>query len=328
VPPDTAIDGGAGADTAYVDRGERATATGVETIAGDDAPPPTANCTHADSRLQVAVPAGGSATLTVAGSQIQVDGEACDGATTTNTAAIVVAGTFGGGETLTVDQRSGLFRPGLIDESATLEDGDFFKSPVSEIEIVVDLGGDPADTIRVYGTDGADTILIGDKGVSLDGDGDVDIRAGRQGRPAPLVYEVYGLGGRNTIDAMGGGGVGTGGGTVNRFHAGDLGDTLRGGNLADELYGGAGNDTIEAREGNDTLSGGAGDDALNAMGGNDELTGGTGADSLIAGDGDDMIRADDDARDPTISAGQGVDTVHYDLGIDPNPAAAEKKIAA
>ena len=62
--------------------------------------------------------------------------------------------------------------------------------------------------------------------------------------------------------------------------------------------------------------------------GNDTLIGGAGVDTLIGNDGNDLFRADDDEADATISGGTGIDTAHYDLGLDPNPGAVEVKIAA
>lgn len=56
------------------------------------------------------------------------------------------------------------------------------------------------------------------------------------------------------------------------------------------------------------------------------MTGGTGADSFAGNDGNDLMRADDSHADPAIIGGPGTDTAHYDLGLDPTPAAVENKI--
>ena len=323
---DAVIDGGTGTDTAYVDPADPG-AIAVETVVVET-PPPPGPCLldPIAGRLTVSLPAGGSAVLDVVGNQIRVDGAPCQG-TTTTVDTIRVEGVSGSAETLTVDLRGGRFVPGRTDESVVKEEGEISTSPESEIEIVVDLGDDAGDTVRIYGTDGDDTITAGSRGASFDATLELDLKSEWAfGAPA-LTYEMHGLGGRNVLSVTGGGPLAAGG-IVGRLFAGDLGDTLRGGPLADELRGGNGADTIDGVDGNDVLFGGAGADRLTAGSGNDSLTGGAGADILIGNDGDDMFRADDDENDPTISGGSGVDTAYYDEGIDPKPAAVEVRIPA
>jgi Ca2+-binding RTX toxin-like protein len=289
-------------------------------------PPGEANCSFDDGRLSVGL-GGGEAVLSVVGSELRLNGTACVNATTTSTGRIVVAGSEGA-DRLVIDQRTGLFRPGRVDESAVQDEGEFSTSPISEIEIEIDLGDNPGDAVVVHGTAGDDTILLGYKGFSLDGDGDADILVDSNS-PTQMAFELYGHGGRNTLSAQGGGGAGnpTWAASVKLF-AGDLGDTLRGSYGADELHGGAGNDTLEGYAGNDVLLGEAGADTIKGGDGNDQLTGGAAGDQLLGNDGDDLIHADDDQNDPMINGATGTDTVYYDAGIDPNPSATEIKIAA
>jgi Ca2+-binding RTX toxin-like protein len=330
VIPDAEIDGGPGADTAYVDRGERARAVAVETIVGDDAP--ASPCDWSDGQLNVVVPAGGEATLSVVGSEILLDGSPCPGATTANTAGILVFGPAGSTETLVVDQRTGAFAPGHVDERVVAEPGQYDPTGLSELEIMVALGNDAGDTLRVYGTDGDDLMYVGRYGVSLNGDNDVDVYGGHDMlhpvTPLGLVTEVHALGGRNTIDGRGSAFTGWESAAPKRFYGGDGDDTLIGGLGLDQLFGGGGNDVLEGRDGNDELDGGAGADILRGAAGNDTLTGGAGADTLSGADGDDVLRADDDEADTTISGAAGVDTAYYDHGLDPNPGAVEVKIRA
>ena len=130
---DAFISGGSEFDTAYIDTGIDPTPITVENVIGDGAPPPppsATGCTYdAGAKTVTATLAPGeSATLVVAGVQIRFGASpaACGAATTTNTDTIVVNGSAGSVETLTIDQSGGRFAPG-----ATAETG------VSEIEISV-----------------------------------------------------------------------------------------------------------------------------------------------------------------------------------------------
>lgn len=246
------------------------------------------------------------------GGAIHWSGSACGAATTANTDTIAISAPAGSNESLTIDQSGGAFAPGATGEGGT-----------SEIEITVALG-DTADPVVVLGTSGNDTISIGANGVSTNTDTDVDITFS----PRPARIEARGLGGVNTLTALGG--LGSGSvfpGTV-ALYAGDNGDTLRGTNGADTLVGGNGNDTLDARSGDDTLTGGAGNDTLTAGNGNDTLTGGAGRDTFSASGGNDVMYADDDEADASINGGSGSDTAYYDQGVDPLPTATETRIPA
>jgi Ca2+-binding RTX toxin-like protein len=310
---DASLSGGAGTDTAFVDTGVDPTPVAVENVFGDDTPPPPppAGCTYdaAKRTVTASLAAGGEATLVVAGGEIHFGAvpAACGAATTANTDSIIVLGAGGSSEAVTVDQSGGAFAPG-----ATAESG------ASEIEIAVNLG-DPTDRVVVLGTPGDDAIFVGQNGVALNADGDVEITFS----PLPATLEVRGGGGRNAISGQGSQGAGARSAIQLVLFAGDLGDTLSGGDGNDELHGGAGADVLEGRLGADTLLGGGAADTLAGNDGDDELTGGDGADSFAGSAGNDVFFAVDSAADTLLNGGPGVDTAHYDGGVDPTPVAVE-----
>jgi Ca2+-binding RTX toxin-like protein len=315
---DASISGGAGTDTAYIDNGLDPQPIAVENVIGDDSPPPpTPGCTY-DSGTRVvtaAITAGTQATLVVAGAEIRFGATpaACGAATTANTDTIIVTGADGSGETLTIDQTGGAFAPGATAEA----------SGASEIEITA-LLGEASDRVVVIGTDAPETISVGNKGIALNADADADVTLSS----GLGVVEMFGLGGPNTLTAVGGGGSGTEYSGKVVLHAGSSGDTLQGGLAGDELHGGTAADVLEGREGNDVMTGGAGTDTLAGGGGNDDLTGGAGADSLSGSDGDDVLHADDDEADTNLNGGAGTDTAYYDEGIDVQIFGVENRIAA
>ena len=238
-------------------------------------PPPTGPCVYdaATRAVTATIAAGQQATLSVSGGAIQFGATpvACGAATTTNTDTISISGSAGTSETLTLDQQGGAFAPGVEVESGT-----------PEIELTVALG-DASDSIVVYGTTGPDTIAIGQSGMALNNDGDRDVTLTA---PLPSVVEAWGLGGPNTISALGGFGAGTSFAGRAILHAGDSGDTVTGGLGNDDIFGGLGNDILTGREGADIIDGAGGNDTLNGNDGDDQLTGGTGADSLLRGCGE------------------------------------------
>jgi Ca2+-binding RTX toxin-like protein len=318
---DGGMNGGPGTDTAYYDIGLDPSPVAVENLIGDPPPPPPppppgGACSY-DSATRVAtaqVGAGTTATLRVGGNQILfgVTPLACGDATTANTNRIDVIGVPASNETLVVDQSTGIFAPGTEAESGS-----------SEIEIAVNLG-DTADRVELIGTGADDSISVGQTGVALNADGDVDVTFSQ----LPSRIEVDGQAGADTLSGRGGQGAGGAfaGGVV--LFGGDAGDTLRGGPGADELHGGTGNDVLEGREGADVLFGDSGDDTLAGGDGNDELTGGGGADSFAGSSGDDIFFAADGESDVQLSGGPGTDTAHYDALADPTPFAVENRIPA
>jgi Ca2+-binding RTX toxin-like protein len=316
---DSTINGGAGIDTAYYDAGLDPTPAAVENRIAvtppPPPPPPAGTCAYdpASKAVTAQMVAGSQATLRVAGAgeiQFGSDLGPCGAATTANTNSITIVGATGSTENVTIDQSGGAFVPGTTAEAGA-----------SEIEIAVDLG-DTTDQVVVLGTAGNDAIFVGQNGVALNADGDVDVTFA----PLTASLEIRGSGGQNTITGQGG--QGTGGRFSGKLvlFGGDLGDTLTGGDGADELYGGAGADVLEGRLGSDVLSGAGGGDALAGNDGNDELTGGAGADSFIGSGGSDVFFAVDGVADTLLSGGPETDTAYYDAGLDPTPLAVENRV--
>lgn len=316
---DGPMNGGPGTDTAYYDIGLDPDPVAVENLIGDPPPPPPppppgGACAY-DSGTRVAtaqVAAGTAATLRVSAGQIWfgITPAACGSATTANTDRIDVIGAPGSSEALVIDQSTGTFAPGVEVESGA-----------SEIEIAVNLG-DVSDQVVVIGTAGNDSIAVGQNGIGLNADGDVDASFS----PLPSLIEIRGLGGLDTLSGRGGQGTGGVFGGQLVLDGGDGADTLRGGLGADELHGGAANDLLEGREGADVLFGGDGNDSLAGNDGNDELTGGAGADSFSGGAGNDVFFATDGEADTQLNGGPGSDTAHYDGAFDPSPVAVENRI--
>jgi Ca2+-binding RTX toxin-like protein len=315
---DTAINGGPGFDTAFYDVGLDANPVAVESATGTPPPPPppppAGSCVYDEGTRAVTAQmvAGAQAVLRVVGTQIQygVTPAACGAATTGNTDSITIVAPAGSSETLTIDQSAGAFAPGATGESN-----------IPEIEIALNLG-DASDEVVVIGTAGDDSIAVGQSGVGLNADGDVDVTF----QVLPARIELHGLGGADTLAGRGGQGTGGVFGGQLELVGGDGNDVLRGGLAADDVQGGAGNDLLEGREGNDVLSGGAGDDTLAGNDGDDELTGGAGADSFIGSGGNDTFFATDGEADTQMNGGPGTDTAHYDAAVDPTPVAVENRI--
>ncbi|MGH3037173.1 MAG: calcium-binding protein [Gaiellaceae bacterium] len=315
---DGPINGGPGFDVAVYDIGLDPTPVAVESSTGTPPPPPppppAGSCAYdAPTRAVTAqMVAGAQAILRVSGAQIQFGATpaACGAATTANTDTISIVAPSGSGETLTIDQSAGAFAPG-----ATAESG------LAEIEIALNLG-DVFDLVVVTGTAGDDSIAVGQNGVGLNADSDVDVTF----QQLPASMEIQGLAGADTL--AGRGGQGAGGVFAGQLElvGGDGADTLRGGLGADELRGGAQNDLLEGREGADVLFGDAGDDTLAGNDGNDELTGGAGADSFSGSGGDDLLLATDGEAETQLNGGPGTDTAHYDTALDPSPVAVENRI--
>jgi len=222
-------------------------------------------------------------------------------ATKANTTRVTVSGSTGTNETLTLDESGGVLEPGLA-ISANL--------------------GDSTDTVAVFGTEGADNMAAGQNGISLNGDGKVDVTLA----PNPVNLVVNLLGGDDYFNGRG------------QFGAGlhDLGPItldggagndrlLRGSSGNDRISGGDGTDDLQGQEGDDVLDGGPGNDTIAGSAGNDTITGGPGADSMNGSYGNDVFYAHDGEADTLISGGPGIDTAYYDAGLDPAPLAIEHK---
>lgn len=316
---DGTMNGGSEIDTAYYDAGLDPVPVAVENKIAvtppPPPPPPAGTCAYdaATKSVTMQMVAGSQGALRVGpAGEIQFGAEpsACGAATTANTNSIAIGGASGSTEQVTIDQSEGAFAPG-----ATAETGS------SEIEIALNLG-DASDQVVVLGTGGNDEIFVGQSGVALNADGDVDVTFS----PLPAILEIRGGGGQNAITGQGSQGAGARFAGKLLLFGGDLGDTLNGGDGADELYGGAGADQLNGRTGADVISGGGGGDTLAGNDGNDELTGGGGADSFAGSGGDDVFFAVDGAADSLINGGSGVDTAHYDASLDPTPVAVENRV--
>ena len=273
------------------------------------------SCTYdaGTKAITAAVTPGAQATLVVSGGAIHFGATpvACGAATTTNTNSISIAGSAGMNETLTLDQRGGMFAPGAATESN-----------IPEIEITTTLG-DATDTVVVYGTEGNDFMAAGQFGFIWTMDGDVDVTFS----PSAFRLEVHNLGGDDYFNGRGEGGAGlhflgpiTGtGGEGNE-------SLLRGSSEPDVLDGGPGNDVVQGQESADVITGGPGNDTIGAGEGADTVTGGAGLDSYAGSSGDDVFYAQDDEADTQLSGGPGTDTAYVDTGLDAKPVTVENVI--
>jgi Ca2+-binding RTX toxin-like protein len=235
----------------------------------------------------------------------------CGGATATNTDSVSVAGASGTDERLTLDQSESFFGPGASAESN-----------IPEIELATSLG-DATDVLVIVGTSANDVIAPGQNGVALDSDGDVDITV----NPGIFRIEISTLGGDDFVNGRGQGGAGLHFLGPLTIDGGEGNDDLAGSTDPDKLYGRAGNDILSGQDGVDIVDGGPGNDSLTGSEGSDTIVGGPGADSFLGGYGNDLLDADDGEADTSINGGPDVDTLYYDLGLDPTPSAVETKIA-
>jgi Ca2+-binding RTX toxin-like protein len=315
---DLFINGGSGIDTAHYDLGLDPSPSAVETkLSTPPPPPPAGTCIYnALTKSAVAqIPDGGAPhSIKIVAGTIQF-GETtlapCGAATPTNTEKITIVGTTGF-DHLIIDEGGGWFVPGFTAETDT----------TSEIEIAANLG-DPTDQITVIGAAVNDNISIGQSGIALNADGDNDVTwTTRIER-----VNVYGMGGRNNVGAVGGAGSGSGYNGRVFLYAGDNGDTLRGSSsAADTLVGGLGNDLLDGRGGTDTIDGGPGNDTITGAAGADTMTGGPGVDTFTGGDGVDVFYLADGEADGSVNGGPLNDIAYYDVGLDLLFTAVEVKI--
>ena len=135
------------------------------------------SCVYNPATKTVSAQMSGVATLVVQGGAIAFGAvpAPCGAATTTNTDTIDVDGAAGTLDRLVIDQRTGTFTPGATAEFS-----------MSEIEFDLALG-DADDTLIVHGTTGDDELAAGQNGISLNGDGDVDVVVS----PGAFNIEVY-----------------------------------------------------------------------------------------------------------------------------------------
>jgi Ca2+-binding RTX toxin-like protein len=183
-------------------------------------------------------------------------------------------------------------------------------------------GGEGLNTVLANGTNGADTITVGQTGSSLTvaagtstlivtgrvqdvivngGLGNDTITVGDVSSVGFLKLEVHGGDGNDLLTA-----AGANIGLVRLLLAGENGN--------DTLVGSNGNDTLDGGAGNDAANGGAGNDLVRGGAGNDQLGGGLGNDTLDGGDGNDF--ATGDAGNDSILGGNGNDTLKGADGAD------------
>ncbi len=289
------------------------------------------------------------------GNSIVVTGTGCSGApTVTNTDLIVVTGSLGLDEQVSIDQSiGGALAPGLTPEGTGLD------------EIEVDLSGldvSGGGAIVVAGTSGDDTITLGSLGLSLNADDDLDLVLPAVTGP----LRIFGVGGDDAIVATGG--HGSGGPSPNRAlylsggpgndildaTDGDLGpgsDQVQGDGGDDQLIGDSSADAVlyifsptavvvhletsprtAVGEGNDLIVGidnvfGSSQDdvlfghglsnVLFGMGGNDEIHGGDSQDLIDGGDGDDVLHGEGGEDQITGGAGDDVLSEIFGNGFQP-----------
>lgn len=159
------------------------------------------------------------------------------------------------------------------------------------------------DGVLLAGTDGADSVVMPDTGLSSGAFAYAFLNGGDDmlsiGSDLVTTRVQAGLG--NDVVFASGGPV---------FATGDGGnDTLTGGASGDMLTGDAGVDSLVGGAGDDTLSGGGQNDRIFGNQGNDEVEGGDGADYAVLGSGNDRF----------VDNGQvqfGDDTVFGNAGND------------
>jgi hypothetical protein len=273
----------------------------------------------AEKEVIAVISPGGEATLQVVGGEIWFGAvpEACGAATSTNTDLIKIAAHTGSSERLVLDQRTGVFGPGVEVEPN-----------IPEIEIEATL--EETDALVLYLTEGDDDVAPGRNGIGLVADGDVDVTFpdGTGALPPPrFPIEIHALGGDDYVNGRGQFGAGLaylGPLTIDGGPGDD--ELLRGSFEPDVIIGGPGNDLLDGQSGADLMDGGPGDDTLTAGDGDDELIGGPGADSFVANLGNDVIVALDLEADTQIDGGPGTDTAYYDPTDDPAPLFVENLV--
>ena len=237
---------------------------------------------------------------------------ACEAATVANTKRIDVTGTgwtsdVSNSTTVAIDESLGRLGPGVGRE----------RTRVREIEVRISVTPGvnqiPPETqlpliLSYVGTSGVDREIVGQDGLDLSGDGDLDVTT--TVHPFDELW-LLGLGGNDRL---------SGGGSAAAGAAAQVPMWLRGGSGDDRLRGGAANDVLDESaaaggSGHDALIGGAGGDSLSGGVQNDRLTGGTGEDELVGGRGSDALFARDGSAD-SLSGGAGFDEARVDGGLD------------
>jgi hypothetical protein len=221
----------------------------------------------------------------------------CGSATVRNTNRIRITEDEPGNSRLQFDQQIGRFAPGRTPEA----------SGRSEIE--VNLGS--LRDIWIMGRATSEVMTIGELGVNLNGDGDVDLIG------SDLVeITVFASDGHDVVRATGGAGTGDRWRPPTRGYLSAFGgegdDLLSGTGRSDYLYGDGGFDQLRGRSGRDSLDGGNYSDVIFGGDDGDYIVGGSWADVVEAGRGDDFIDAYDLTADD-LHGGAGFDTANVDV---------------
>jgi Ca2+-binding RTX toxin-like protein len=174
--------------------------------------------------------------------------------------------------------------------------------------------------LAIDGGTGSDDMVIGVKGVNVNGDDDSDVTFVNASRV------VLNAGpGDDAVSAQGGSGTGAPANIPLELWGQEGDDVIDGGSGPDILVGGPGSDDLDGRNGTDRLyaldpSPAASDDpsvsdTLDGGRGDDVLYGGPGQDILRGSEGDDTIHADDGRAD-RVNGGKGIDIAFLDPGLD------------
>jgi Ca2+-binding RTX toxin-like protein len=197
----------------------------------------------------------------------------CGAARVGNTNRIDIKGTGASADTIaanyvTIDLQGGVLGPGKKAEATG-------KSEI-EVRVAVLPGIDPFFpnprfplALQYVGTNGPDRVVVGTKGMDLNGDGDVDVTT----TLTPFgLYSFYGVNGKDVMSAGGSKATGKAVTKAASFHDGNGDDTVTGGRAGDSFLGEPGNDIQSGGAGNDTFYSGFPD-------GRDRIAGGAGFDT-------------------------------------------------
>jgi Ca2+-binding RTX toxin-like protein len=230
----------------------------------------TGTCTFTASGGIMTINASDTAQTIIIGkrafdSAILVNGSTCGSpaATATSLKVLNVNGAMGDDQIVVIDFINGLFATGTAAARG----------------INVDLGAG-TDSLRIRGTDGADTMSFGSSGISTNADNNRDLDHANV-----ESFNVSLAGGNDIFNAQGvvyGSGMSAFATAVTVF-GGDGTDNLTGSDQDDALHGGEGDDTVVGAAGGDSLFGDAGNDTFNegaASSGDDVIDGGAGTDTV------------------------------------------------
>jgi Ca2+-binding RTX toxin-like protein len=195
----------------------------------------------------------------------------------------------------------------------------FALGTAARVGVLVDLGGG-ADTLKLVGSNGADSYVAGVNGFALNADGYLDV--------ATINVEAFVVNlndGNDSFSAAGSALTGAAFPIALDLYGATGNDSLRGGAGDDHLFGGAGDDVMLAgavADGADAFSGGPGNDTVDygARAGAIAVTIDDVADDGAAGEGDDVATdveiVKGGAGDDTLAGGAGNETLYGGAGND------------